>query len=215
MEKDVRTIECHQCKTNACIGRYAEGMPDYCHANKFPEVIEESKKQYLDDEMARLHLATAKVLKKGGYDWPRVRQCIEFARELGAKKVGMAVCAGLIREGREFARFLERAGLEVVSVICMVGAVDGKDTGLDDEWVSKRGISCNPISQAEIMNRENTDLNFVYGLCVGHDTIFIKRSNAPVTYVVAKDVVTGNNPSAVMFSTFHRIKMAEVYGRGR
>jgi uncharacterized metal-binding protein len=215
MDTEAKTIECHQCKTNPCIGRYADGMPDYCHARKFPDVVESSKKQFLEPEIARLHLATAKVLKKGGYDWPRIRQCIEFARELGAKKVGLAVCAGLIREGREFARFLERAGFQVVSVICMVGAVEGEQTGLPEEWVSRMGISCNPAAQAEIMNNEKTDLNFVYGLCVGHDTIFIKLSSAPVTYVVAKDTVTGNNPGAIVFSTFHRMKLAEVYGRGK
>jgi len=31
---------------------------------------------------------------------------------MGAKKVGLAVCVGLIREGREFARFLDRAGFQ-------------------------------------------------------------------------------------------------------
>jgi len=46
---------------------------------------------------------------------------------------------------------------------------------------------------------------------VGHDTIFIMHSKAPVTYVVVKDVVTGNNPSAVLFSTFHRMKLSDAY----
>jgi uncharacterized metal-binding protein len=92
----------------------------------------------------------------------------EFARELGAEKVGLAVCVGLIREGREFARFLDRAGFQVISVACMVGGVKPQETGIPDEWVNPLGISCNPIAQAEIMNREGTELNFIYGLCVGH-----------------------------------------------
>jgi uncharacterized metal-binding protein len=177
--------------------------------------VEESKQQYLEPDDRRFHLAAAKVLKRGGYDWSRVQQCIEFARELGAKKVGLAVCVGLIREGREFARFLDRAGFEVISVACMVGGLKPQETGIPDEWVNPLGISCNPIAQAEIMNREGTELNFIYGLCVGHDTIFIKRSKAPVTYVVAKDMVTGNNPGAVLLSPYHRMKFAAVYGRGK
>jgi uncharacterized metal-binding protein len=78
-------------------------------------------------------LAAAEVLKKGGYDWSRVQQCIEFARELGVKKVGLAVCVGLIREGRECARFLERAGFEVITVACMIGGLRSQETGIPEE----------------------------------------------------------------------------------
>jgi uncharacterized metal-binding protein len=190
-------------------------MPEYCQAQRFLGLVEESKQQYLRPDDSRFHLAAAKVLKRGGYDWSRVQQCIEFARELGAKKVGLAVCVGLIREGREFARFLDRAGFQVISVACMVGGLKPQDTGIPDEWVNQLGISCNPIAQAEIMNQEGTELNFIYGLCVGHDTIFIKRSKAPVTYVVAKDMVTGNNPGAVLLSPYHRMKVAAADGRGK
>jgi len=215
MIEETKTIQCHQCKDNECLQRYPQGIPEYCQAQKFLDLVEESKRQYLQPDDSRFHLAAAKVLKRGGYDWSRVQQCIEFARELGAKKVGLAVCVGLIREGREFARFLDRAGFEVVSVACMVGGLKPQETGIPNEWVNPLGIACNPIAQAEILNREGTELNFIYGLCVGHDTIFIKRSKAPVTYVVAKDMVTGNNPGAVLSSPYHRMKFAAVYGRGK
>jgi uncharacterized metal-binding protein len=71
------------------------------------------------------------------------------------------------------------------------------------------------MDQTEIMNREGTELNYIYGLCAGHDTIFIKHSEAPVTYVVAKDMVTGNNHWAVLTSPYHRMKFAMAYGRGK
>ena len=213
VQETKKTIVCHQCKTSECLNRYPQGIPDYCQTQKFQGVIETTKEKYFKPDAASIHLATAKVLKRGGYDWSRVQQCIEFARELGVTKVGLAVCIGLIREGSEFARFLSRAGLEVVSVACMIGAVEAQETGIPDEWVNPRGISCNPIAQAEIMNQEGTQLNFIYGLCIGHDTLFMMYSKAPVTYVVVKDVVTGNNPSAVLFSPFHRMKLVEAYGR--
>jgi uncharacterized metal-binding protein len=190
-------------------------MPDYCQAQRFLDLIEESKRQYSEPDDSRFHLAAAKVLKKGGYDWSRVQQCIEFARELGVRKVGLAVCVGLVREGREFARFLDRAGFQVVSIACMVGGLKPQETGIPDESVNELGISCNPIAQAEILNREGTELNFIYGLCVGHDSLFIKHSKAPVTYVVAKDMVTGNNPGAVLTSPYHRMKFAVTYGRDK
>jgi uncharacterized metal-binding protein len=215
MSKEAKTIQCHQCKDNECLAMYPHGIPQYCQARRFLGLIEESKQQYLEPDTEKLHLAAAKVLKRGGVDWSRVQQCIEFARELSAKKVGLAICVGLIREGREFARFLDRAGFQVISVACMVGGLKAQETGIPEEWVNPLGISCNPIVQAEIMNQEGTELNFIYGLCVGHDTIFIKRSEAPVTYVVVKDMVTGNNPAAVLLSPYHRMKLVANYGRGK
>jgi uncharacterized metal-binding protein len=215
MAKEAKTIQCHQCKDNECLAMYPHGIPQYCQARRFLGLIEESKQQYLEPDTEKLHLAAAKVLKRGGVDWSRVQQCIEFARELSAKKVGLAICVGLIREGREFARFLDRAGFQVISVACMVGGLKAQETGIPEEWVNPLGISCNPIVQAEIMNQEGTELNFIYGLCVGHDTIFIKRSEAPVTYVVVKDMVTGNNPAAVLLSPYHRMKLVANYGRGK
>jgi uncharacterized metal-binding protein len=215
MASETKTIQCHQCKNNECLTRYPQGIPEYCQVRRFPDLIEENKRQYFEADDSKFHLAAAKVLKRGGYDWTRVQQCIEFARELGAKKVGLAVCVGLIREGREFAYLLDRAGFQVISVACMVGSLSPQETGIPEGCASPLGITCNPITQAEIMNREGTELNFICGLCVGHDTIFIKRSEAPVTYVVAKDMVTGNNPGAVLLSPYHRMKFAAVYGSSK
>lgn len=110
-----------------------QGMLDYCQAQRSGQLVETAKREYSEPKAARTHLATAKVLKRGGYDWSRIQQCIEFAKELGVTKVGLAVCVGLVREGREFARFLTRAGFEVVSVACMIGAVEAQETRIPDK----------------------------------------------------------------------------------
>lgn len=210
-EKANETVSCHRCKTLACLESYAQGVPKYCRAGKFKEVIEESNKEYFEPEIAKVHLATARVLKRGGYEWTRIQQCIEFALEVGATKVGLAVCIACIREGRAMASLLETAGLEVVTVACMIGAAKPQDTGIPDELVTGVGIACNPLAQAKMMNQEGTQLNFIYGLCVGHDTLFINHSEAPVTYVATKDAVTGDNPGAVLKSVVHRMKLAAIY----
>jgi uncharacterized metal-binding protein len=210
-EKIQETVSCHRCKTLSCLENYEKGVPKYCRAEKFKEVIEETKEEYFDPEIAKVHLATARVLKEGGFEWNRIQQCIEFARELGATKVGLAVCIACIREGRAMASLLEAAGFEVVTVGCMVGAVKPQDTGIPDELVSGIGIACNPLAQAKIMNEEGTQLNFIYGLCVGHDTLFINHSEAPVTYVAVKDAVTGDNPGAALQSGLLRLKLAMTY----
>ena len=41
------------------------------------------------------------------------------------------------------------------------------------------------------------------------------HSKVPFTYIVAKDMVTGNNPGAVLLCPYHRIKLVAAYGRGR
>jgi len=71
-EEAAKTISCHQCKTNECLQHYPQGVPDYCQAKKFQEVVEASKGQYFEDQVAKIHLATAKVLKEGGSDWSRM-----------------------------------------------------------------------------------------------------------------------------------------------
>jgi uncharacterized metal-binding protein len=58
---------------------------------------------------------------------------------------------------------------------------------------------CSPITQAEILNNEGVDFNILVGLCVGHDSLFIKYAQAPVTVLVAKDRVFGHNPVAGLY----------------
>ena len=58
---------------------------------------------------------------------------------------------------------------------------------------------CNPIGQAKLLNSAQTQLNILLGLCVGHDSLFIKYSEAPVTVLAVKDRVTGHNPLAPLY----------------
>ena len=66
--------------------------------------------------------------------------------------------------------------------------------------------ACNPIAQAQLLNQAGTDMNILVGLCVGHDMLFTKYSDAPVTTLVAKDRVTGHNPVAVLYGQNHYYK---------
>ena len=49
------------------------------------------------------------------------------------------------------------------------------------------------------MNRENTELNVLLGLCVGHDALFFKYAHGPTTVLAVKDRVTGHNPLAPIY----------------
>jgi len=183
---------------------YPEGMPEWCQAQRFPDLLEQAKKKYLNPEDAKIHIAIAKVMKEGGDTWSRLKQSIEFAKAMGVTKIGVAVCTGLLREGAEVSRFLKRAGFDVFCVGCMIGGVSDRETGIPEEYCNPEGTICNPIAQAEILNHEGTELNFAVGLCVGHDILFGMYSKAPVSTFAVKDYVACNNPNAVLFSPFHR-----------
>jgi len=144
---------------------------------------------------------------------PRILELIQFARKCGYKKLGLAFCGGLGKEALMLNEILENNGFEVVSVRCKVGATPKERIGIKPE--EKIGgpesweTMCNPILQAEVLNAENVDLAVLLGLCVGHDTLFIKYCRVPVTVIAVKDRVTGHNPLAALYlsdSYYGRLK---------
>jgi uncharacterized metal-binding protein len=135
---------------------------------------------------------------------PRIQEIWEFAHRIGCKKAGLAFCVGLRKEAGIVAPILEEHGLEVVSVVCKVGRVPKAGIGVPEEdriIIGSQESMCNPIGQAAVMNHEKTQLNIILGLCVGHDSLFIRYSEAPVTVLAVKDRVTGHNPLAAVYTS--------------
>ncbi|WP_298268669.1 DUF1847 domain-containing protein [Geobacter sp.] len=189
------------------------GQPANCPSRTFPDLIDESFAEYRGDrEDARLARMAARVeglcyRKTPGSDavvarWTRVEDTVALARLMGWRKIGIATCIGLLEETRQLAAILEAQGLQPASVCCKSGSIDKLELGLEESDKVRPGTfepACNPIAQAEILNRCGTDMNVIVGLCVGHDMLFTKHSNAPVTTLVCKDRVTGHNPAAVLY----------------
>jgi uncharacterized metal-binding protein len=96
---------------------------------------------------------------------------------------------------------------EVSLVICKNGGLLKSSLELDQIDSTKDEVMCNPIGQALFLNEAGTDLNIICGLCVGHDILFTKYSEAPVTTIIVKDRVLGHNPAAVLYSSYHRKKI--------
>ncbi len=61
------------------------------------------------------------------------------SKRIGAKKIGIATCVGLIEESRIFARILKLNGFDVYGVACKVGSVDKTDIGLELKYTCKTG----------------------------------------------------------------------------
>jgi uncharacterized metal-binding protein len=59
---------------------------------------------------------------------------------------------------------------------------------------------CNPIVQAMIINLSQVDMAVMLGLCIGHDTLFIKYCEVPLTVLAVKDRVLAHNPLAALYA---------------
>jgi uncharacterized metal-binding protein len=188
--------------------------PAFCPTKNHQDRIQEALKEYERsdvDEFARM----ASIQESECYAnrhiqpyvlhpvKPRVQEICEFAKRMGYSRLGVAFCAGLHSEARALNHVLETQGFEVVSVICKVGGTPKEAIGLKEEEKIRIGefeSMCSPIVQATILNEQNTDLNILVGLCVGHDSLFFKYSKAPTTVLIAKDRVLGHNPAAALYT---------------
>ena len=134
--------------------------------------------------------------------YTRAREIVEFCKNMGYKKMGIAFCIGLNREAGIYAKFVRKNLLEAVSICCKNGGINKEDLGIDKEfYVNGENFeaSCNPIAQAHFLNSQKTDFNVLIGLCVGHDSLFFKYSEAPCTVLVAKDRVLAHNPAGALY----------------
>jgi len=214
--KDKRSPECATCavKDRACRVKDGKG-PDSCPTIHYREAIEEALREYEKPEIHEF-ARMASIQESECYSSrhvrpyvfhpvkPRVQEVCEFAQKMGYHKLGVAFCGGLHTEAKACSKILEAQGFEVVSVICKAGATPKERIGIREEEKVRIGqfeTMCSPITQATILNREKTDFNIAVGLCVGHDSLFFRYSEAPCTVLVAKDRVLAHNPAAALYTS--------------
>lgn len=197
---DKKELSCVDCGTQNCKFK-DRTYPDFCLTTNLSE--DDAKwaaERYEEDRNHEVMVASAEVEFEGYCQWTRVQEIMEFARKIGAKKIGIANCIGLINEARIFAKILRANGFEAYSVICKVEGRAKSSMGIPEKCEQIGPAMCNPILQARLLNQAKTDLNVVIGLCVGHDSLFYRYSEAYVTTLVTKDRVTGNNPAAALYT---------------
>ena len=169
---------------------------------------EEVRTAYVDDDLAMARLASH--IEASGYmKLCRVEELIAFAQEMGYRKLGIAFCIGLAEEARLLGELLQDH-FEVSSVCCKVCGISKDDFGFEHVRPGGFEAMCDPIGQAICLNREGTDLNIICGLCIGHDILFSKHSEAPVTTIVVKDRVLAHNPVGALYSRYYRNKIIQM-----
>ncbi|MEE0516086.1 MAG: DUF1847 domain-containing protein [Emergencia sp.] len=199
---DEKKLSCVDCAVTNCEKDIAGRYPAFCLTEKMDETVKaDALSCYEEPENFRVMEAAAEVECEGYCQWPRVREIAEFAKKMGFRKIGIATCVGLIDEARTAAKIFRSHGFQVYGAACKVGSVDKTDVGLDEKNNAVGCKMCNPILQAKLLNEEGTQLNVVVGLCVGHDSLFMKYSDALVTTLVTKDRVTGHNPAAALYNS--------------
>lgn len=197
---EVVSQSCVDCGTQNCKFK-DRSYPEFCPTvNLRKEDQEWAIEKYGEDMNHEVMVASAEVEYEGYCSLTRVEEIISFARKIGAKRIGIANCIGLMNEARIFARILRKNDFEPYSVICKVAGYPKSAMGIPKQCEEIGASMCNPILQARLLNESNMDLNVIIGLCVGHDSLFYKYSKAYVTTLVTKDRVTGNNPAASLYT---------------
>ncbi|MBU1418785.1 MAG: DUF1847 domain-containing protein [Proteobacteria bacterium] len=188
-------------------------QPGNCPSKDHLEVIQECFELYKgDSDDAKIAKVAAKVeglcyqpvpgSEAVNARWNRVEDTIAFAKLMGYEKLGIATCIGLLDETERLASILKAQGFSPVSVCCKAGSIDKLELGLGESNKVRPDTfepACNPVAQAKLLNRAQTEMNIIVGLCVGHDMLFSKYSEAPVATLVVKDRVTGHNPVSVLY----------------
>lgn len=189
---------CIDCGIKACRGKGGE-YPAFCPSQKLePELLQRSL-DILTGKEQTMALASCQNEFDSYNTRSRVEETMHLARLLGAKKLGIATCVGLLSEARQLARVLRAQGWEVYGVACKCGTQPKSALGFHAQGEASSNM-CNPVLQALMLNREKTDLNIVFGLCAGHDSLFYKYADAYCTTLVVKDRLLGHNSVAPLYN---------------
>ncbi len=210
---------CAKCAVRACFPRGPaastqvdmERAPDFCPMKLDTDALEKAWNEFQIEDVKEF-ARQASIQEAQCYERidgkirtkiPRIEETIQLAQKMNYKKLGLIFCIGLANEGLTLNKILESRGFEVISVCCKVGGIPKEKIGLKPEEKIGRpdanDVMCNPIGQAEIMNHEKPDWVIMLGLCVGHDTLFIKYCNRPITVLAVKDRVLAHNPLGALY----------------
>jgi uncharacterized metal-binding protein len=217
-------INCAKCSSVVCMSGRGDKAPPNCPTRLRPDVIEGATERCLSPEFATFAREASRQ-EGAGYARlahapsvpspikSRLEEIMEFSERMGYKRLGVAFCVGAKDEAEMLVSILEGRGFEVVSICCKCGMVAKEKLGIEQEEQihpeNEFEAMCHPIAQAQILNDARTDFNIVLCLCVGHDSLFLKHSEAPCTVLAAKDRLLGHSPLAALYlskSYYRRVR---------
>lgn len=197
---------CEKCTTRPCSSGAIDRLPPFCPTAALdPALAEQSLDIYRSDERTHALMVCAASVEADFYGkMTRVEETLAFIKRQNFGLVGVATCVGLLNEARLFCSLLDKHAIPHIAAGCKIGAVDKEALGIPARYKlngpCRHESACNPVLQALYLNAARTDFNVVIGLCVGHDSLFLQRSAAPATVLIAKDRVLGHNPAAALYT---------------
>lgn len=194
-------FNCALCKVQGCSIGDKEHLPTICPTRE-DDLQGIAKELYSREENRVLNEKASLVAQESEGKQSRIDETVEFMKKCGYKKIGLMFCISLSKEANIIEKIFEGNGFEVIGVMCKNGAIPKSDFGISEKVegkLTKKDIMCNPIGQALYLNENKTEFNVILGLCVGHDTLAIKHSDAPVTVLAVKDRLHKHNPLAAIY----------------
>ncbi|MBP2641483.1 MAG: hypothetical protein H6Q66_2434 [Firmicutes bacterium] len=162
-----------------------------------------------DEADRRILTASANVEGQYYMKLSRLEESVKVAQEMGCTTVGLAFCLGLAQEAMYITQYFQKF-FTVHSVCCKVCGFGKDHFDLKQIESDQFEAMCNPAVQAKILSEAGTELNFIVGLCVGHDMIFNRHSTAPVSTLAVKDRLLANNPLGAVYSGMWRNQRLEL-----
>lgn len=187
-EKNIQvTIDCISCKAKSCLkGENCQLCPLEAISGNGDEKVHDMLEVSYD------------VSFEPERDLCRVSELVYFCLGMKYKKIGIAFCIEMWKEAEIVTPILKRF-FEVTSVCCKI---DNSQKKSNKVQLASKHDGCNPISVANILNLAKTDFNILIGLCVGCDSIFNKKSLAPVTTLFVKDKLLAHNPVGAVYTKY-------------
>jgi uncharacterized metal-binding protein/predicted Fe-Mo cluster-binding NifX family protein len=188
-------VDCLACRDRICLN--GERCDAFGHAHA-PDLIDQPSAQMLE--------AAFDIAFENERTLCRLSELIYFCLEMRYQKIGLAYCIELEEPTEILVRVLRRF-FKVYPVCCKIGGNVMADTVTpllsgQSQW-SARQVACNPSGQAEALNRIETDINVLVGLCMGADCLITRLSDAPVTTLFVKDKSLANNPIGAVYSDYY------------
>ncbi len=188
-------IDCLACRNRVCLSG------ERCDAFRYPLTAETNEKHSIQmiEAMLDITFENERTLC-------RLSELIYFCLEMRYRKIGLAYCIELEEPTEILVRVLRRF-FKVYPVCCKIGGkvISDAMTPPSSLQAHSRGhqVACNPLGQIEALNRIETDINVLVGLCMGADCLLTRLSDAPVTTLFVKDKSLANNPIGAVYSDYY------------
>lgn len=175
---------CLDCKTKNCYNRGHKPKIKNCIEVDYRDQtrLTPSQKKLI----SRANKATGAAFKRKVSEDFTLSWLIGFIKDFFGPEavVGIASCLGSVEQAGKIIKALEEEGIKTALATCKLGGLT-IDT-LDKNKRPYKHPGCNPIAQANILNKLNVSVVVLVSLCIGHDMIFIKNCKSYVIPFITK-----------------------------